>query len=75
MDHLPPVLTPTEDWTHNLGMCPDWESNPEHLVHGMSLQPTENHLDRAKSTFLSLYSKSTFATEMNYKIKWEHLAF
>ena len=27
-DQLPPVCAPTGDWTHNPGMCPDWESNP-----------------------------------------------
>ena len=25
---LPPVCTPAGDHTHNLGMCPDQESNP-----------------------------------------------
>ena len=23
-----PICAPTRDQTHNLGMCPDWESNP-----------------------------------------------
>ena len=26
---LPPVHAPTRNQTHNLGMCPDWESNPQ----------------------------------------------
>ena len=25
---LPPVRALTEDETHSLGVCPDWESNP-----------------------------------------------
>ena len=28
IDLLPLVYTPTRDWTHSLGMCPDQESNP-----------------------------------------------
>ena len=28
IDQLPPVRAPTGDQSHNLGMCPDWESNP-----------------------------------------------
>ena len=40
-DWLPPVCTPTGDWTHNLGMCPDWESNHSLLVYGKIFQPTE----------------------------------
>ena len=24
---LPPTHAQTRDWIHNLGMCPDWESN------------------------------------------------
>ena len=28
-DQLPPVYVLTGDWTHNLGMCPDWELNPQ----------------------------------------------
>ena len=31
IDWLSPICTPTRDWTHNLGMCPDWESNPQPL--------------------------------------------
>ena len=41
IDQLPPVCTPTGDQTHNLGMCPDQGSDPQLLVHGMMLQPTE----------------------------------
>ena len=29
IDQLPPIRTPTGDQTHNLGMCPDQESNPQ----------------------------------------------
>ena len=31
------------DQTSNPGMCPDWESNSQPLVYGMTLQPTESH--------------------------------
>ena len=31
----------TGDQTHNLDMSPDWESNPQILVCGTMLQPTE----------------------------------
>ena len=29
IDCLPSVRAPTGDRTHNLGMCPDWGSNPQ----------------------------------------------
>ena len=29
IDRLPPAQAPTADQTHNPGMCPDWESNPQ----------------------------------------------
>ena len=29
IDWLPLVHAPTREWTHNLGMCPHWESNPQ----------------------------------------------
>ena len=29
IDWLPPIRAPTRDWTWNLGMCPDQESNPQ----------------------------------------------
>ena len=32
---------PTGDRTHNLGVCPDWRLNPQPLVYGTMLQPTE----------------------------------
>ena len=32
MDQLPLVHTLTEDQTHNLGMCPDQESNQQHFA-------------------------------------------
>ena len=41
INQLPPVCAPTGDWTYNLGMCPDWESNLQILVYGMMLQPAE----------------------------------
>ena len=28
---LPPIHTPTKDQTHSLGMCPDWDLNPQPL--------------------------------------------
>ena len=28
MDQLPPIHSPIRHPAHNLGMCPDWESNP-----------------------------------------------
>ena len=30
---------PTGDLAHNPGMCPDWESNHDHLVHRPALNP------------------------------------
>ena len=41
IDRLPPVCTPTGDGTHNLGMCPDPELNPQPFGVWMTLQPTE----------------------------------
>ena len=29
ISHFPTVRTPTENQTCNLGMCPDWELNPQ----------------------------------------------
>ena len=29
IDQLLPVYTPTRDWNCDLGMYPDWESNPQ----------------------------------------------
>ena len=31
INQLPPVWAPTGDQTHSLGVCPDWESNPQHF--------------------------------------------
>ena len=31
IDWLLPTHATTGDWTHNLGMCPDQESNPQHF--------------------------------------------
>ena len=27
INQFPPMCTPTGYWTHNLGMCPEWDSN------------------------------------------------
>ena len=37
------MSTPTRDGTHNLGMCPEQELNPNILVYGAMLQPTKPH--------------------------------
>ena len=29
VNQVPPICTLTGDGTHNLGMCPDWELNPQ----------------------------------------------
>ena len=29
IDQLPPVCAPMGGQTHNLGMCPEWELNPQ----------------------------------------------
>ena len=39
-DLSPPVRAPTRGRIRNLGLFPDWETNPQHLVHGTTLQPT-----------------------------------
>ena len=31
---LPLIQAQIKDWTHNLGICPDWESNLQHLCMG-----------------------------------------
>ena len=41
IDWLPSIHAPTGARTHNPGMCPDRESNPQPLVHRTMLQPTE----------------------------------
>ena len=38
---LPPICVPTRHRTHNIDMCPDQEQNPQPLVYGTPLQPTE----------------------------------
>ena len=43
IDQLPPKGALTGDLTHNLGMCPDQELNPQLLVYGMMLQPPRPH--------------------------------
>ena len=35
-------IEPTRDWTHNLGMCPDWESNLQSLGVWMMLHPIKS---------------------------------
>ena len=35
------ALNVTKDWTHNLGMCPNWESNLQSFGAWMTFQPTE----------------------------------
>ena len=42
-DQLPFVRTQTRDQTHNLGVCPDQESNPQPFSYRMMFQPTEPH--------------------------------
>ena len=38
---LPSICALTRNWAHDLGICPDWESNLQLLVYGMTLQSTE----------------------------------
>ena len=45
-DGLPSTCAPTGDWIHNLGMCPDQESNWRPFSYGTTLQPTEPHQPR-----------------------------
>ena len=40
---LPLKCTPTEDRTHNLGMCPDQESNRQPFALQDDAQPTKPH--------------------------------
>ena len=45
IDQLPPICTPTGDWTCNPGMCPDWELNlqpfgvPDNALNYWATQP------------------------------------
>ena len=41
INQLPPVHALIGDRTHNLSMCPDWESTHIFLVYGTMLQPTD----------------------------------
>ena len=42
-DWFLPTSTWTGDWTHNPGMCPNWELNPQPFGYRMMFQPTESH--------------------------------
>ena len=41
INQLPPICAPTGDRTCNLSTCPDQGYNPQPLVCGLTLQPTE----------------------------------
>ena len=45
---LPLICTPTDDRTHNLGVCPHQGSNLQYLIYRTTLQPTATQpgLDR-----------------------------
>ena len=47
--------TCTGDQTHNVGMCPEWELNPQHCSYRMTLQPTEPHWPRLSLAFIRIY--------------------
>ena len=36
-------ITPTGDWAHNSGMCPDWESNQRSIGSQAGAQSAEPH--------------------------------
>ena len=55
---LPPIHPLTVDWTHNLGMCPDQELNPQFLVYRLMFQPTESPGQGKKNLFWYLLQES-----------------
>ena len=66
IDLLPPAhaLAPTRDWTHNLDMCPDQESNQWLLVYGMILQTTEPYQPGPLFPIINIcYKHGTFINE------------
>ena len=56
IDWLPLIFTPTGDRTHSPGMCLTRNRNPNPLVYGMMLQPTEPHWPRLQPFLLPLIS-------------------
>ena len=46
-----PYRAQMEEQTHNPGMCPDWESNPQPFGYEMTL-PTEPHWPGREALFL-----------------------
>ena len=57
INRLPTVCGPTRDRTRNLGMCPDWESNPQPLgvqddtLSNQVTQPGLNHWSYCTHSF------------------------
>ena len=53
-------ITPTGDWTCNLGMCPDQESNWRPFTLQDDIQPTELHWSGPNMNFYFIFLKTLF---------------
>ena len=51
-------MPPTGDLAHNLGMCPDWESNLWLFASQAGTQPTEPHKQGQGGHFILLFRKA-----------------
>ena len=77
IDWLFPACALTRDWTSNIGMCPDWESNPQPLVYGKALQPAEppgqghdEFLNCSLTFFLAITNDALYIWGNWYFFKW-----
>ena len=62
---LPPICAPTKDWTCNLGMCSDWELNPQ-LFGIQDVAPT-NWATWARAAYSSKYGKELHLSKKGVK--------
>ena len=65
---LPPLCACNGNRTHNLGMCPDWESNPEPFSYGMMLQPAQPHRPGPPVNCLVPSSSSPFSLLQTFQL-------
>ena len=68
IDQLPDACTPAENWTCNLGMCPDWESNLWLL--GLWNDAPTNWVTTARALFFFLTSPKDIFIDFRERDRW-----
>ena len=62
-------MPPTQDLARNPGMCPDWESNGDPLIHRPALNLLSHSSQGCYTLFLSKLSLSNYFSHMSITMK------